>query len=172
VQARLAYGLVTGPFTASLWVSGIVQRHDATIASGGRSYTGRGIDAGVKIGYGGLAVTGYAFTASALGIVGLFDSPLGSNLGTRNSRGFYIQPTYKIGRFLIGGSYGGNWLDLADGEPVSNVVRSNTSWYGGVRYTLTEWVTLSGEYVSTRSEAHNGNRAVSDAIIAGAVLAF
>jgi len=55
---------------------------------------------------------------------------------------------------------------------VSATVHSNTSWYGGARYSLTDWVTLSGEYVETRSTAQNGNRAVSDAVIAGAILAF
>lgn len=98
--------------------------------------------------------------------------PIAANLNKRNSHGYYVQGTYKIGRFQLGGSYGGSWLELADGEPPSDLVRSNTSWYGQVRYSLTDWVTLIGEYVQTRSHAHNGNRAVSNAIGAGAVLAF
>lgn len=171
-QGRVAYGITTGRFSATLWSSGIIQHHDATLRSGGRSYTGRGIDAGAKLGYDDFALTGYYYTGTALGIAGLFNAPLGSNLRSRDSHGFYVQPTYHVGRVLLGASYGGSWLDRAEGEPVSATVHSNTSWYGGARYSLTDWVTLSGEYVETRSTAQNGNRAVSDAVIAGAILAF
>jgi hypothetical protein len=41
-----------------------------------------------------------------------------------------------------------------------------------VRYGLTSWVTLIGEYVSTKAVAHNGNRAKSDTLAIGGILFF
>jgi hypothetical protein len=55
---------------------------------------------------------------------------------------------------------------------VSELVKSNSSYVGQVRYGLTSWVTLVGEYTYTRSRAHNGNDANSDALAAGAILFF
>ena len=52
------------------------------------------------------------------------------------------------------------------------MLQTNSSWVGQVRYGLTSWVNLVGEYTRTKSEAHGGNDAKSDAIAAGAILFF
>jgi hypothetical protein len=43
---------------------------------------------------------------------------------------------------------------------------------GQVRYGLTSWVTLIGEYVSAKAVAHNGNSAKSDTLALGGILFF
>lgn len=72
----------------------------------------------------------------------------------------------------ITASYGRSTLDRANGEAVSALVDSNSSYVGQLRYGLTSWVTLIGEYTHTKSEAHNGNDAKSNALAASAILFF
>ncbi len=83
-----------------------------------------------------------------------------------------MQGTLGFGKFTLAGSYGQSNLDLARGEAVSNLVESNSSYVGQLRYGLTSWLTLIGEYTQTESEAHNGNRAQSNALALGGILFF
>ncbi|WP_375286560.1 porin [Sphingomonas sp.] len=171
-QAKVTYDMVPtdGGFGAHAWVSGLIQRHDATGLL--PAYTGRAIDLGAKLSYGPASLTGYYYTGSGVGTIGLFLLSTDALGRKRDSSGFYVQGTYGIGKFTLGGSYGESHLDLADDELVSNLVRKNASWVGQARYGLTSWVTLIGEYTHTMSEAHNGNDATSDALAAGAILFF
>lgn len=171
-QYRLTYDLTRGPFHAQLWSSGLTQKHSMTTGTPGRDYTSRGIDFGGMVSYAGFTLLGNYFTGSGLGIAGLFDAPLSGDFGKRDSHGYYIQGTYRIGRVQLGASYGGSWLDLAGGEDPSNLVNHNTSWIGQARYSLTDWLTLIAEYTAQRSVAHNGNKATSNGVAGGAVLAF
>ncbi len=141
-EGKVTYDLVPtdGGFGAHAWVSGLIQKHDATATL--PSYTGRAIDVGAKLSYANFGLTGYYYTGSG------------------------------IGKFTLGGSYGESNLDRARGEAVSALVDKNSSWVGQVRYGLNSWVTLIGEYTHTKSEAHNGNDAKSDALALGAILFF
>ena len=171
-QAKVTYDMVPtdGGFGAHAWVSGLIQRHDAF--AGLPAYTGRAIDFGAKLSYGPASLTGYYYTGTGVGTTGLFLLSVDEFGRKRDSNGFYVQGTYGIGKFTLGGSYGESHLDLADDELVSNLLRKNSSWVGQARYGLTSWVTLIGEYTHTMSEAHNGNDASSDALAAGAILFF
>ncbi|PAX08996.1 porin [Sphingomonas lenta] len=171
-QAKLTYDLVPtdGGLGAHAWVSGIVQRHDSI--NGLPEYTGKGIDFGAKLSYANFGLLGYYYAGTGLGTTGLFLLSTDALGRRRDSDGFYVQGTAGFGKFTLAGSYGESNLELADGEAVSTLVRSNSSYVGQVRYGLTGWVTLIGEYTRTRSEAHNGNDAKSDALAAGAILFF
>ena len=172
-QAKLTYDLAPGTaggFGAHVWAGGLIQRHDAV--AGLPAYTGKAIDFGAKLSYGPASLLGYYYTGSGVGTIGLFLLSTDALGHKRDSNGFYVQGTYAIGRFTLGASYGASHLDLADGEPVSNLVESNANWVGQARYGLNSWVTLIAEYTHTRSEAHNDNDAVSDALAAGAILFF
>lgn len=171
-QAKLTYDLVPtdGGFGAHAWASGLIQRHDA--AGGLPDYTGRAIDVGAKLSYGPASLTGYYYTGTGVGTIGLFLLSTDALGNKRDSDGFYVQGTYGIGKLTFGASYGESHLDRADGEAASELVSSNSSWVGQVRYGLTGWVTLVGEYTNTMAEAHNGNDAKSDALTAGAILFF
>jgi len=106
-------------------------------------------------------------------VLNLFDT---DGLGNkRDSHGFYLQGLGTFGKFSIGGSYGESDLSFANAaDALANptLVKRNSSWVGQVRYGLNSWVTLITEYVATKSKAHNGNEAKSDAVAAGGILFF
>jgi len=172
-QAKIVYDRKFGDVAARLWLSGITQKHNTVIP--GASYTGSGFDTGAKLSYGPLTVTGYYYRGSGLGTtaLNLFDSDNAGN--KRDSEGFYIQGLATFGKISVGGSYGESSLDYANAaDALANptLVDTNSSYVGQLRYGLTSWVTLIGEYIHTKSEAHNGNEAEGDTIAAGAILFF
>lgn len=169
-QAKLTYDFKSGGFGARLWVSGITQKHDGV--GGSPSYTGNAIDVGAKLSYAGFTTVGYYYTGSGVGTTGLFILSTAANGRKRDSSGFYGQAAYTIGKFTIAGSYGESRLKLATGEVNPTLLDKNSSWVGQLRYGLTPWLTLIGEYVSTKAEAQGPNNARSSALAAGAILFF
>jgi hypothetical protein len=171
-QAKVTYDAKIGDVATRLWVSGVSQKHDEVA---GGSFTGKGIDVGGKITFGPVTTTGYYYTASGLGttVLGLFDTDGSGN--TRNSNGFYAQAMATFGKISVGGSYGESHLDYAnaaDAVANPNLLDVNSSYVGQVRYGLTSWVTLIGEFVHSEAEAHSGNKASSDTLAVGGILFF
>lgn len=171
-QGKATYDRKLGGAGLRLWLSGLTQRHD-TVA--GVSYTGRGFDTGAKVTAGPVTLTGYYYDAKGLGttILNLFDTDAVGN--PRKSHGYYAQAMVALGKVSVGGSYGASYLDYANtADAIANptLLRRNSSAVGQVRYGLTSWVTLIGEYVHTKSLAHNGNEASSDALAVGGILFF
>jgi hypothetical protein len=171
-QAKLVYDGKFGDVSTRVWASGITQKHNV---DAGPDYAGWGWDAGAKVGFGPVSLVGYYYDASGLGTtaLNLFDA---DGLGNkRDSHGFYVQGLATFGKISVGASYGESRLDYANAaDALANptLVDKNGSWVGQLRYGLTSWVTLLGEYVHTTSKAHNGNEASSDALAAGAILFF
>lgn len=171
-QAKVTYDGQFGDVATHLWVSGVSQKHDEVA---GGSFTGKGLDVGGKMTVGPITATGYYYTASGLGttVLGLFDTDGSGN--TRNSHGFYAQALATFGKISVGGSYGESHLDYAnaaDGLANPNLLDVNASYVGQVRYGLTSWVTLIGEYVHSKATAHSGNKANSDTVAIGGILFF
>lgn len=169
-QAKVTYDLVAGGVKGHFWLNGISQRHDGV--GGAPSYTGRGFDVGTKLSFGSAGLVGYYYGGSGIGTTGLFILSTDALGRKRDSDGFYVQGTYGIGKLTVGASYGESHLDLAKGEVNPTLLDTNASWVGQVRYGLTDWVTLVGEYTHSRAKAHGGNRATSDALATGAILFF
>lgn len=176
-QAKLTYDKAFGDINTRLWVSGTTQKHNTIGAgtAGLTSYTGKGLDAGAKVTVGPVTATGYYYTAEGLGttVLNLFDTDAFGN--ARDSDGFYLQALATFGKFSIGGSYGESnleYFNLADELANPTLVEKNSSYVGQVRYGLTSWVTLIGEYIHSKAEAHNGNEAESDALALGAIMFF
>ncbi|CDO36286.1 porin [Novosphingobium sp. KN65.2] len=172
VQGKLTYDGKLGGIGTRFWVSGVSQKHD--IAAGG-SYTGKGLDLGGKVTAGPIAVTGYYYTARGLGttVFGLFDTDALGN--PRKSDGFYAQALATFGKIGVGASYGESSLhhaNAADALANPDLVKTNSSYVGQLRYSLTSWVTLIGEYVHSKAKAHSGNAAESDAMALGGILFF
>lgn len=171
-QGKVSYDGKLGDVTVHGWLSGITQRHNALT---GLSYTGSGVDLGAKVTGGPLTVTGYWYTAKGLGttVLNLLDTDAAGN--ARKSNGYYVQALLSSGKWGLGASYGASLLSYtgaADAAANPTLVRRNASEVGQVRYGLTSWVTLIGEYVHTQSKAHNGNAASSDAVALGGILFF
>lgn len=172
-QAKLTYDLVrTEGLTGRFWLSGVSQKHAATAPGGTDSYTGSAFELGGKVGQGPVSVVGSWYRGSGIGTTGLFILPVDELGRKRDSGGFYLQTTATLGKFLFGASYGRSRLDLADGEDNPTLLRLNESWVGQIRYSLTSWLTLVGEYTSTEASAHGGNRAQSEAVALGGILFF
>ena len=171
-QGKITYDLANtdGGLGVHAWVSGLIQKHDRTALL--PAYTGKAIDVGAKLSYGPATLTGYYYTGTGIGTIGLFLLSTDAVGNKRDSDGFYVQGTLGFGKFTLAGSYGQSNLDLARGEAVSNLVESNSSYVGQLRYGLTSWLTLISEYTHTKSEAHNRNRAQSDALALGGILFF
>jgi hypothetical protein len=171
-QAKLVYDGKLGGVATRLWLAGITQKHNVV---GGPDYTGSGFDTGAKVTVGPVTLVGTYYDGSGLGTtaLNLFDT---DGLGNkRDSHGFYLQGLATFGKVSVAGSYGESNLDYANlADAVANpaLVDKNSSWVGQVRYGLNGWVTLISEYVHTRSKAHNGNKASSNAIASGAILFF
>ena len=168
-QAKLTWDGKLGDIGVHAWLSGITQDHNPV---GGVEYTGRGLDFGAKLTAGGASLLGYYYTGKGLGTTGLFILSTDAAGRARGSDGYYVQGTYTAGKVTFGASYGASRLDLTPGEVNPTLLRSNSSWVGQLRYGLTSWVTLVGEYTHTLSRAHGGNRATSDTVAAGAILFF
>lgn len=171
-QGKIVYDGKFGSVSTHVWLSAITQSHDRV---DGVSYTGRGFDTGAKIGFGPVSITGYYYNGSGLGTtaLNLFDTDAAGK--ARDSDGFYVQGLATFGKFSLGGSYGESHLDYANAaDALANptLLKTNSSWVGQARYGLTSWVTLIGEYIRTKSEAHNGNQAAADTVAAGAILFF
>ncbi len=171
-QGKVTYDGKLGGVSVHGWLSGITQRHNALT---GLSYTGQGVDLGAKVTGGPLTVTGYWYTAKGLGttVLNLFDTDAAGN--PRKSNGYYVQALLSQGKWGIGASYGASFLKFAsaaDATANPTLVRRNASTVGQVRYGLTSWVTLIGEYIHTQSRAQNNNAASSDAVALGGILFF
>lgn len=171
-QGKLTYDGKFGGVGARLWLSGISQKHDRLV---GADYTGSGFDTGAKITVGPISLVGYYYSGSGLGTtaLNLFDTDAAGN--KRDSDGFYAQALATFGKLSVGGSYGESRLDYANAaDALANptLVDTNSSYVAHARYGLTSWVTLIGEYIHTKSEAHNGNQAEADTVALGAILFF
>lgn len=169
-QGKVTFDFTADKISGHLWASGITQKHDGV--GGFPSYTGSGFDVGAKLNYGPVSALGYYYDGSGLGTTGLFILSTDALGRKRDSNGFYGQVTATFGKVTLGGSYGESHLDLASGEVNPTLVDKNSSWVGQARYGLTSWITLVGEYVRTKAEAHGPNEASSDTVAAGAILFF
>lgn len=169
-QGKITYDYKDDRWNAHVWLGGITQKHDGF--NGSPSYTGSAFDVGAKVGFAGLAVTGYYYNGKGVGTTGLFILSTDALGRKRKSHGFYGQAMYTLGKFSLGGSYGESRLGLAPGEVNPLLVDKNSAWVGQGRYQLTPWVTLIGEYIRTKSQAHGPNEANSDAVATGAILFF
>jgi hypothetical protein len=160
-----------------LWTNVVTQSLQSNAATQalplGTGTQGTGLDYGGKLTAGGAEFVGYGYNGWGLGTTGLFFDAVAPSGLKRDSYGYYFQGTYTfVHKFTIGGSYGLSHLDLASFEVDPELLKTNSSDIGGVRYKLTNWVNLIGEYTHTRSTAYGGYVATSDSIAAGSILFF
>ena len=171
-QGKVAYDTKLSGAALHLWVSGLTQKHDTVV---GNSYTGSGLDMGGKVTIGPVALLGYYYTAKGLGTeaLGLFDADASGK--ARGSNGYYVQAFANFGKLGVGASYGASLLNTtgaADLAANPTLVHKNSSTVGQVRYGLTSWVTLIGEYAHTKAQANNNNTDTSDTVSLGGILLF
>jgi len=145
----------------------------ATIGAGNAyDYDGTGFDVFAKIDVADFEAFAYYYHGSGLGTTGFFilsDDGLGNK---RDSDGFLVQATYKVGDVKFGVNYGESKLDLANATDLAALVSKNRKVTGGVYYSLTKNLTLLGEFSDVQADAHNGNKNKSTNGNVGAFLSF
>src|SRR5882672_10173626 len=135
-------------------------------------YDGTGFDVFAKIDVADFEAFAYYYHGSGLGTTGFFilsDDGLGNK---RDSDGFLVQATYKVGDVKFGVNYGESKLDLANAADSAALVSKNRKVTGGVYYSLTKNLTLLGEISDVQADAHNGNKNKSTNGNVGAFLSF
>ena len=188
LQAKGSYEWA-GTVGGKAWVSAMTQKFqartgDATAAGvpvpipQGTSVSGQAFDIGTKVSASGLEGVLYAYKADGIGTTAIgFDNAafVGGTLAKRESKGWYAQGTYKIGKLKPGVSYGQSTLDMASNESVATsgtLVKKNKSLVAGLYYSLTESLNLVGEYISTKAENQAGGENKDSVIALGAILFF
>ncbi len=185
LQIGGSYAWSGSALTGKVWVDFVTQQlqaptgtagttgTDGTIAS---SFTGNGVDGGIKLGYAGFEGVLYGYSGSGLGTTGLYILATSASGQKRDSDGGYVQATYKINKLKLGLSYGMSELKQASDERASlyptDLLKRNSSVVGGVYYSLTKSLTLVGEYIHTKADAWNGDSATEKDYALGAILFF
>lgn len=144
VQAIASYDW-KGTSPGSVWGGFIHQNTDSGLTNV-KTFAARGFELGAKVGLGNFEATAYAFSGKGLGLstVGaLFFSPFGET----DSRGYFLQGTYKFGKTKVGLNFGDN-RDSGGNLLGTNRFRGTTL---GVYHTLNKYITLVGEYNQERA---------------------
>jgi predicted porin len=136
------------------------------------SYNGTGFDVFAKINVEDFEAFGYYYHGSGLGTTGLFIRSADALGNTRDSDGFLVQATYKVGQVKFGVNYGESKLDLANAADSPALVSKNRKVTGGVYDSLTKNLTLLAEVTDVKADAHNGNSNKSINFNVGAFLSF
>jgi hypothetical protein len=154
----------------------------------GDSVRANAVDYGVNASFHGFDFVGYGYNGSGVGTEGLLFLATSPSGVKRDSQGYYLQGTYTVAKkWTFGASYGQSNLSLAgkvtcseftctgtNGETATSLslAKNNGSYVGQVRYGLTSWVNLLGEYTHTRSESQTGLIGTDDAIALGSIAFF
>ncbi len=165
-HGKLAY--TSGPLYLS--AAFISQKHEGVTDA--QDFDSFGFDIGGKITFGDLEFLAWYYQGEGIGTTALFllgDDGAGNE---RDSDGFLAQITYKLGNTKLGINYGESNLDLASGEPVSDLVETNKKYTLGVYHSLTENLTLLAEFTDVTAEAHSGIENDSSNFNIGAYLSF
>jgi len=92
----------------------------------------------------------------------------------RDSDGYLVQATYKVGDTKFGINYGSSSLDRNTADIGTEILKENNQMVLGVYHSLTPSLTLAGEYITGEQEYQGGNTAKGEAntIAVGAILFF
>jgi hypothetical protein len=176
----------------SINVTGALPGGGFATVNTGQTKTGVAGEAGAVLTVGPFGLTGYYYRAHGVGTTAEFFEALGSNGNARDSEGGYVQGSWKpVPKLKLIGSYGWSSLYLASGEaaydalltaeqPIfstaaldaGDLVRRNESETGGAYYSMTDWLTLVGEYTHTESKSHGPNASSANSVSAGAILFY
>jgi predicted porin len=172
-EAKATYDFAANDVTGRVWVSGITQKTESTVANG--SYTSSGYDIGGKVAYQGAQLVGYYYNGEGLDsqaalLQGLFN---GNGVKSQDSGG-YVQATFVVPG--VGTKLGASW-----GESLSKYNSSfdikNESWIIGAYHPLTKSLNLVAEYTNqriTNADATGSTvaKTENDTISLGAILFF
>ena len=139
-----------------------------------------GFEAGGTLNFGALALTGNYFIGDGLGTT-LIGFGGADAAGTeRDSDGFLVQATYKMGKTKFGINYGASTLDSTSLDRTSNglMLEETNQLVLGAYHNLTPSLTLAAEYITTEqtyqlgTAAQRANKGEANTIAVGAILFF
>jgi hypothetical protein len=180
-QGKITYDYKAEPFAVRIWTSGLFQPQQGIVLSTPtgpvqtqQSATAGAVDVGTKVDFDPFSLVAYYYWGSGVGTTALFFDGLSPSGETRNSEGYYVQGSWKpVPKLKLVASYGQSSLNLAPDESDADLlVRRNAAWIGGAYYSLTDWLTLVGEYAYITSQAQGPNQAIEHAFDLGMFLAF
>lgn len=164
-----------GDVSGKVWAEGWGQ--NVTLDTHGDSETASVFGIGAKVGFGDADLVGYYYDGSGVGTTDLLMDGFTSTGNKRDSKGGYIQGTYKLGATKLGLSWGESKLDNAGGDTVANggdttLVEKNEMWTAGVYHALTKSLNLVAEYSHVKAENQANDSNDSNIVSAGAILFF
>jgi hypothetical protein len=173
-QGMASYDWKKDATTGKLWVGGISQSTSCSTSApcATKSFTANGFELGGKVGLGNFEAVAYAFTGSGLGLstVGAQFYGGSNNAGNKtDSKGYFLQGTYKLGATKFGINYGQNTDKngfMLTGVSTLNEAK-NKAYTLGVYHALNKYITLVGELNEERitnvsdTNMDNKNRTLS-----------
>lgn len=159
--------------TGKLWATFLNQ---STERAGASDLDTTGYEVGGTLNFGGLGLTANYFTGEGLGIGLLGLGGFSANGQERDSDGYLLQATYKVGNTKFGANYGQSTLERNSNDranPTRVVVDENTQYVLGVYHSLTPSLTIAGEYISAEQRYTGSSiKSESDTFAIGAILFF
>ncbi len=165
-HGKVAY--TTGPVYLS--ATFITQQHEG--ATDAQDFDSFGFDVGGKVTFGAFEFLAWYYQGEGMGTTALFLNSDDRAGNERDSDGFLAQITYKLGNTKLGLNYGESNLDLASGEALSDLVKTNKKYTLGAYHSLTENFTLLAEFTDVNAEAHSGIENDSNNFNIGAYFSF
>ena len=160
-HAKLAWKATFGDTKVYLSASGLSQQQKyLPTATTSGSWQGSGGDVFGKIDIQGFELVAGGYYAQGLGTTGLFIFGSDDAGKARNSYGYLVQATYKVGPTKFGLNYGVSRLaftDAADRAANPFLVAANEKVTGGVYYDLTKNLMLLGEISWVQDLAHTSS---------------
>ncbi|WP_370264516.1 porin [Limnobacter sp.] len=151
IQAMASYSLGD---SGKVWGALINQSRD-TLPTAGTSASQTdisGYEVGAALTFGNLGLTGNYFTGEGLGTTLIGFGGADSQGLERDSDGYLVQATYKVGNTKFGINYGASTLDATRND--NAIMLDETSQMVlGVYHNLTPSLTIAGEYI-TREEQY------------------
>jgi predicted porin len=175
VQGRLTYDYKADNWSTHIWTGFVTQNEDNIITPNGNkiSRSPIGGEGGALVNVGTVGLLAYYYITDGVGTTGLLSDGISPSGQLRGSEGGYVQAYWKpIPKLKLIGSYGESSLYLAPGEYNPDLVRRNESETGGAYYSMTQWLTLVGEYTHTDSKGHGPYSASANSVSAGAILFY
>lgn len=172
-QGMATYDLANG----KVWATVINQNYDRTAGATTNPANITGGELGGNVNFGALGLTANYFTGKGLG-TGLIG--LGGTDGVgekRDSDGYLLQATYKVGDTKFGVNYGQSKLDATsnDRATATQILDKNQQYTVGVYHNLTPSLLIAGEFTSNKASYQLGAptpEAKANTIAIGAILFF
>jgi predicted porin len=174
-QGRLTYDYKADSWSTHVWTGFVEQQEDGIVTptNDRASKTAIAGEIGANVTVGIVGLQGYFYRGDGLGTTGLLADGLSVDGALRNSEGGYVQAFVKAtAKLKLVASYGESSLFLAPGEYNPDLVRRNESETGGAYYSMTNWLTLVGEYTHTDSKSHGDAQSSANSVSAGAILFY